>query len=137
LAQKTVVGDPAVFDFRLDDWFDPCRFRLIHRDRERRAPNDQRIEPLAYLARNRLGVAAARLSRVDEAISLAAAAVERSDLARASPALHHKGDDRKGVGLRAFELEPGFLAARAIGRVTPFGDDALEAQLAGVAIDRL
>lgn len=112
LAQKTVVGDAAVFDFRLDDRLHPCRFRLLDRDRERRTPNDQRIEPLAHLARNCLGVAAARLSRVDEAISLAAADVERSDLARARPEFLHKGDDRKGVGLRAFELEPGLLAAR-------------------------
>jgi hypothetical protein len=61
LAQKAVVGNAAVFDFRLDDGLDPRRFRFLRRHRQRRAVDYERIEPFAHFARDRLGIAAARL----------------------------------------------------------------------------
>jgi hypothetical protein len=46
---------------------------------QRRALDDERVEPFADLAGDRLGVAAARLARVDEPIPVAAADIERRD----------------------------------------------------------
>src|ERR1700704_563705 len=46
-AQQTIVGEPAVFDFRLDDRLHPCRLRLLHRHGERRTLDDERIQALA------------------------------------------------------------------------------------------
>src|SRR5437764_4296241 len=46
--------------------------------------------------------------------------------------LFDERDDRKGLALLAFELEPGLLPARAVGRVGAFGDQAFQSELAGI-----
>src|SRR6516225_2551735 len=132
LAQNALVGDAAVFDLRLDHRFDPRRFRLLDRHRQRRAFDDQRIEPFAHLARHRLGVAAARLASVYEPIPIAAADVKRGDLPGTRAELLDKRDDGESVALGAFELEPALLPPGTVGSIAPLGDDPLEAELAGM-----
>ncbi|AZO82073.1 hypothetical protein BLM15_30270 (plasmid) [Bosea sp. Tri-49] len=41
-------------------------------------------------------------------------------------------DDKEGVRLDAFDLEPVTTAAGAIGRVAPFGDNAFKTEPAGL-----
>ena len=66
LAQQAVIGQRAVFDLGVHDRFYPGGLGLLHRHRERRRPHDQRIEPLAQLARDLLGVAGAGLAGVEQ-----------------------------------------------------------------------
>ena len=84
-----------------------------------------------------LGVAAARLAGVDEPIPLAPSHVKRGDFARARAELLDKGHDGESVALRAFELEPGFLTARAVSRIAALGNDSLKLELACVTINCL
>jgi hypothetical protein len=44
-------------NFGLDEWLDPRRFWFLDWHRQRRALDDQRIEPFVHLARHRVGVA--------------------------------------------------------------------------------
>jgi hypothetical protein len=137
LAQEAVIGDAAVLDLGEDIAPDPSGFRFLDRDGERRAFDDQWVEPLAHLARRRQGVAGARLTGVDEAITLAAAEVERGDAPGSCAELLHERHDGKGVALGAFELDPAFLPSGAVGRVAQLGHDAFQPELAGMAIDGL
>src|SRR4051794_6144002 len=113
LAQQPVVGDAAVLDFGEDARPDPCGFRLAYRFRQRRLPQDQRIEPLAHRAGDRLGVAAAHLAGIQEALAVAAADIQRRDLARLGAELLDERHDRKRIALDALELDPALLPSRA------------------------
>jgi hypothetical protein len=107
-AQQVVFRHRAVGHFGLDRRLHPGGFRLLDRPGQRRVLADERIEPLAQIARNRLGVAAAHLAGVEQPFAFTPTHIQRGDPARLGAELLDEGHDREGVALAALDLDPAF-----------------------------
>jgi len=81
-------------------------FGFLTGSEERGVCANERIEPLAQIARLRFGEAAAHLSGIEQPVALTATHIEGGDPPRLGAELLDEGYDRERVAFAALYLDP-------------------------------